>query len=147
MLQTMLIRLLTILATILAATVSLNAEPAKQTASLEGNKWQLISITTDKNNYKGPHLGFIKFDNGNIEGQATCNSYSGVYSLKENQKLEIYRIGLTQLICNIDNKMQIEAEYIEGLESSTTFKIENGELILFHENNKEFARFKAKPIL
>lgn len=108
--------------------------------NLEEKKWRTKSI----GEYKGPHLGFIKFDNGNIEGVSTCNTFSGVYTLKKDQTIEIYRIGVTQLICDFGNKMQLEAEFVKGLEKTTSYKIEDDALILIKDDKTELARFMVR---
>lgn len=116
----------------------LNAETAaKNTANLEGRKWKVTSV----GDFKEKHMGFIKFENGQLEGQSACNNYSGVYDLHAENKITIHRLGVTILVCNIGNKMQIEKQYVRGMEAATSYKIENDELIIL-EGEKEVARFK-----
>ena len=112
---------------------------------IEEKKWIIKSIKKNETEkYETMHLGFIKFSNGSIEGQSTCNLYDGVYSLGENQKFEIFRIGTSLVNCKAGNKMEIEAAYVAGLEQVTKYKLENDQLILFHEGDKEFVRFQLK---
>ena len=112
---------------------------------LEDKKWTIQSIKKDeKETFNGLHLGFIKFLNGSIEGQSTCNIYNGVYSLEKDQAIQFFRIGTTELICNIGNKMTIEKAYIDGLEQVKTYKFEDNQLVLLKEDNQEFARFTVK---
>ncbi len=127
--------------------ISLSAETAsiEEQKKFEDKKWVIQSITKDeKETYNGLHLGFIKFSNGSIEGQSTCNIYDGVFSVGKDQTIQFYRIGVTQVICNAGNKMAIEQAYTEGLEQVKTYKFEDNQLILFKEGKKEFARFKVK---
>lgn len=127
--------------------VSLAAETAsiEEQKKFEDKKWVIQSITKDeKETYKGLHLGFIKFSNGSIEGQSTCNIYDGVFSVGKGQTIQFFRIGVTQVICNVGNKMAIEQAYTEGLEQVKTYKFEDDQLVLFKEGKKEFARFKVK---
>lgn len=134
-----LLAILTLIITAQSPIMSVHAsdDTIENDSNLEEKKWRTQSIGA----YKGPHLGFIKFDNGNIEGISTCNSYSGVYSLKKNQTIEIYRIGVTQLKCDIDNKMQLETEFVKGLEHTKSYKIEGNSLILYKTDKAELARF------
>lgn len=113
------------------------ADTAENITKLEGRKWKVTSV----GDIKEKHLGFIRFENGQLEGQSTCNNYSGVYDLHENNTITIHRLGLTILICKIGNKMQIEEQYVEGLEAATSYKIEKDELIIL-TGEKEVARFK-----
>ena len=101
-------------------------------------KWKIISV--GKNT--GKHLGFITFNNGQLEGQSTCNLYSAVYELKPDQAIKINRVAVSQLICRAGNKMQIEEEYIAGLEAVSHYKFEDDTLIFFKPDKSEIARFK-----
>lgn len=139
---------------IITSPLPLIAESANETTSqenkkkLEDKKWTLKSINSldknEKKTFSGLHLGFIKFLNGSIEGQSTCNIYTGVYSLEGTQKITIYRIGTTELKCNVGNKMAIESLYVAGLEQVKSYKLEKDQLILLTEGNQEFARFITK---
>ncbi len=101
-------------------------------------KWKIISV----GKHNGKHLGFITFNNGQLEGQSTCNLYSAVYELKPNQAIKINRVAVSQLICRVGNKMQIEEDYIAGLEAVSHYKFEDDTLILFKPDKSEIARFK-----
>ena len=101
-------------------------------------KWKIISV--GKNT--GKHLGFITFNNGQLEGQSTCNLYSAVYELKPDHAIKINRVAVSQLICKAGNKMKIEEDYIAGLEAVSHYKFEDDVLILFKPDKSEVARFK-----
>ncbi|MGH1406254.1 MAG: META domain-containing protein [Rhodomicrobiaceae bacterium] len=130
---------------VLPLTLAAETTSIENKKKLEDKKWIIQSISKDeKETYKQLHLGFIKFLNGSIEGQSTCNIYDGVYSLGKDQTIHFFRIGITQVICNVGNKMAIEQTYTEGLEQVKTYKFEGEQLVLYKEGNKEFARFSAK---
>jgi heat shock protein HslJ len=130
---------------VLPLTLAAETTSIENKKKLEDKKWIIQSISKDeKETYKQLHLGFIKFLNGSIEGQSTCNIYDGVYSLGKDQTIHFFRIGITQVICNVGNKMAIEQAYTEGLEQVKTYKFEGEQLVLYKEGNKEFARFSAK---
>lgn len=143
---------LALLLTIIAALpIALKAENAQHSSLeadqkiIEEKKWIITSIhKSDTEKYDSKHLGFIKFSNGSIEGQSTCNLYDGVYSIGENQKFEIFRIGTSLVNCKVGNKMKIEADYVAGLEQVTKYKLEDDQLILLQEGDREFVRFKLK---
>ncbi len=115
---------------------TINAETSSR--PLEGKKWVITSV----GEHKGKHLGFIKFENGNLEGQSTCNLYSGTYELTTDQTIHINRIGYTRLMCKVGNKMEIENEFINGLEVAKSYKRDGDILILLKEDKTEIARFK-----
>ena len=77
-----------------------------------------------------------------IEGQSTCNTYSAVYETKPNNQIKINRIATTTLICKLGNKMQIEEQYIDGLEQAQSYTLQDGVLTLFTKDKTEIARFK-----
>lgn len=130
---------------VLPLTLAAETTSIENKKKLEDKKWIIQSISKDeKETYKQLHLGFIKFLNGSIEGQSTCNIYDGVYSLGKDQTIHFFRIGITQVICNVGNKMAIEQIYTEGLEQVKTYKFEGEQLVLYKEGNKEFARFSTK---
>lgn len=130
---------------VLPLTLAAETTSIENKKKLEDKKWIIQSISKDeKETYKQLHLGFIKFLNGSIEGQSTCNIYDGVYSLGKDQTIHFFRIGITQVICNVGNKMAIEQTYTEGLEQVKNYKFEGEELVLYKEGNKEFARFSTK---
>lgn len=140
-----------LLTIIMATPITLKAENTQQSSLetdqkiIEEKKWIITSIhKSDTEKYDSKHLGFIKFTNGSIEGQSTCNLYDGVYSMGENQKFEIFRIGTSLVNCKVGNKMEIEAAYVAGLEQVTKYKLEKDQLILLQEGEKEFVRFKLK---
>ncbi len=108
-----------------------------ETGKLE-KKWKVTSI----GEHTGKLLGFIEFEDGFLKGQSTCNGYSATYDLGENQTITIHRVAVTQLICKIGNKMELEKQYIKGLEAAKTYKIENDELIIYKQDQSLLARFK-----
>jgi len=105
---------------------------------LEDKKWTITSV----GKHEGKYLGFIKFENGNLEGQSTCNLFSGTYELNADQTIHINRIGYTRIICNVGNKMEIESDFINGLEVAKSYKLDGDILILLKEDKTEIARFK-----
>ena len=118
-----------------APVTNANAEENKK---LEGVKWAVKSVR----DYKGNHLGFIKFENGQLEGQSTCNSYSAVYATRENNNIEIYRLGVTQLNCMVDNKMEIEGAYLEGLEAANRYELKDNQLVIYDKEDKIIATYE-----
>ncbi len=101
-------------------------------------RWTISAVGT----HQDKHLGFIKFTDSMIEGQSTCNTYSAVYETKPNNQIKINRIATTTLICKLGNKMQIEEQYIDGLEQAQSYTLQDGVLTLFTKDKTEIARFK-----
>ena len=126
---------LTLCASLFLSLLPQNANAEELTLE---RRWKITQIGDET----GKLLGFIKFNNGFIEGQSTCNSYSATYDLGENNTIVIHRVGVTQLICKIGNKMEIEKKYVKGLEVVKKYAIKGDELILYKEGDEELARFK-----
>lgn len=127
--------IVTSLLIIMAPSMSSHAKDDKK---LEGHKWTITAV----GEHKGPHLGFIIFENGQLEGQSTCNSYSAVYSTKEQNNIEIYRLGVTQLQCKVGNKMEVEGTYLEGLEAANRYEIKDDHLIIYDKKDSKVAEFE-----
>ena len=114
------------------------AMQANAATTLEDHKWTITNI----GELKGKHLGFITFSNGQLEGQSTCNSFSAVFQSGDDKSLTIFAIGATQLICEVDDKMKIEAAFLADLEAVKRYEISGETLILYKENDVEIARLK-----
>ena len=125
----------------LMTTLTIESGPVaaqEDAIKFEDKKWKITSV----GDHTGRHLGFITFNNGQLEGQSTCNLYSAVYELKPDQAIKINRVAVSQLICKAGNKMQIEEDYIAGLEAVSHYKFEDDTLILLKSDKSEIARFK-----
>ncbi len=111
---------------------------------LEYKKWRVESI----GDFKGKHLGHAKFETGRITGVSTCNIFFGTYELKDKKHIKFNRMAVgaydTKAVCKIGNKMELEEEFIDGLEEVTEYKIESDKLILFKAEGVEFAKFYLK---
>lgn len=131
-------QLCAVISALILTAITTTTLQAEEASLLESQKWTITTVGT----HEGPQLGFIKFNNGQLEGQATCNSYSAVYSTKENNIIEVYRIGVTQLICKVGNKMEIEDQYLSGLETASRYEIKDNMLTLYDKKDSVIARFK-----
>lgn len=118
-----------------AAGKSNNDENAAISGKLENSKWVLESV---KNKFVGEleEEPFIVFDKKkqSAGGNSSCNSFGGSYKT-ENTRIEITEIIHTMRACVEDNRMQIEREFLDGLQKSNRFEIKNGKLYLYQGNS------------
>ena len=126
------------LAIFLLSSSTALAEQNQPTETPLEKRWTINAVDT----HQAKHLGFIKFTDSMIEGQSTCNTYAAVYETKPNNQIKINRIATTTLICKLGNKMQIEEQYIDGLEKAHSYTLQDGVLTLFTKDKTEIARFK-----
>jgi len=97
------------------------------------NKWKVISMKgIDSLNINLT----IQFNDKEkrISGFAGCNNYFGNYDLK-NIQLDISKMGITRKMCP---DMTIENAFINNLKNVSYYKIEEGKLFLFNDNDVPF---------
>ena len=97
---------------------------------LEDKKWFLESIKGNAVEVKGD-APFINFDlaKQSAGGNTGCNLFGGSYSAEGN-KLTIKDTFSTMRACIEDNRMTVEREFLDALQSVDTFVIKDGKLFL-----------------
>jgi len=105
---------------------------AKQESAvkLEDKKWFLESIKGSPVEANG-EVPFINFDSAkqSAGGNTGCNLFGGSYSAERN-KLTIKDTFSTMRACIEDNRMTVEHEFLDALQSVNTFEIMDGKLFL-----------------
>lgn len=112
------------------------------TVKLEDKKWILASIA-GKPLPKIETVPFLVFDKqkGSAGGNSSCNSFGGSYKT-EGDKISITEIISTFIACG-DERMNIEREFLGGLQKATRFEIKAGKLNLY-EGDTLLLAFDAK---
>ena len=98
----------------------------KQPDSLNGTSWTLISINGE---------GLIKdtamtafFEDGQVNGSASCNHYFGSYTIKGDQ-LQVEGLGWTEMAClNPDGIMEQEQQLMSMFSQTGSISIQ-GQLL------------------
>ncbi len=107
--------------------------PAVENKSLEGALWQLSGFESGE--IAQPALigssVTIEFSAGQVSGNAGCNSFSGGYSLNENQ-LTFTALMNTEMACVDSDIMQQENEFLQALRSAESVSIEGNTLRITH---------------
>jgi heat shock protein HslJ len=103
---------------------------APSDVSLEGTVWMLDSFIIGGDAVSSLEAGTsisATFADGQISGNATCNSYAGVVSLN-GAGISISQIISTKMACQTG--MDQEANYLQTLEQVSTWRIEGNTLTL-----------------
>ncbi|GAB1465713.1 hypothetical protein MASR2M54_12130 [Aliarcobacter cryaerophilus] len=112
-------------------------ETASNNQVLKNTKWELKSLNK-KDIKKVEKVAIINFEKENkVFGNLGCNSLFGKVDIKPNN-INISKVGSTMMMCS---DMSVERDYMEVLNTVTTYKIDGNSLIFFDKNNKEIARF------
>lgn len=122
-------------------TATATPVPAQPTATpqpanvLSGTQWNVMQYN-DGNSIQGllPDT-FASADfgaDGQITGSASCNRYSGTYSVSSNS-LTISPLGIGMTMCaSPEGIMEQEAAIVNALQSAATFRIEGSTLNIFN---------------
>jgi heat shock protein HslJ len=117
----------------LVAVFKTNQENVVTVAKLEDKKWVLESIE----NKAVPKLetdAFIVFDKEkeSAGGNSSCNSFGGNY-VSEGKTLKITEIISTMRACIEDERMNVERQFMNGLQNADRFEIKLGKLYLYQD--------------
>ncbi len=109
---------------------------------LEDKKWILTAIA-GKRVPKIETVPFLVFDKqkASAGGNSSCNSFGGSYKT-EADKISITEIISTQIACIEDERMNVEREFLGGLQKAVRFEIKAGKLNLY-EGDKLLLTFDA----
>ncbi len=108
---------------------------------LANTNWTLLSMA--RNRMYVPDLAPItlSFDaRDRVSGHAGCNNYNGIYTIS-GQTLLIGGVSSGFMMCE-ENINQIEQSYLQTLQATSSFRIENNELVLFDTSGGEILRFR-----
>lgn len=102
--------------------------PTGQTTNLEGTSWKLS--TFNKNRPTAGHEPTIRFEEGQVSGNAGCNSYGGSYQV-EGEQISFGAIFMTEMWCEGDGLMDTESTYLSLLGQAESFQVADGVLTIF----------------
>jgi heat shock protein HslJ len=128
-----------------------NASPAAtaetEVGGLEKYRWELVSIRGEAVELaKEGDTPFLSFDKekGSAGGNTGCNVFGGSYEEEAEGKIRIFDTVSTMRACIEDNRMEVEREFMDALQSAnryeidgTALKIFDGETLLLEFSGKE----------
>jgi heat shock protein HslJ len=124
-------------------------EVVSKTRSLEGTIWVLESYLNSEGVLVGPlpdSQVTAVFQEGQIGGNASCNSYFGSYEVDADGNLSIGALGMTEMFCQIDELMAQESDYLAALGNAASYLIAGDNLQIEDADGKEILVFSAlKP--
>ncbi len=97
-------------------------------ASLENTSWQLVSLNGDS-----PVVNTapsIAFEDGQVSGNSSCNTYGGEYKLK-GDTIEFGMLMSTMMACADPAAMDQEQAFLAFLGSVERWELRDGTLLLF----------------
>lgn len=107
---------------------------------LVGTSWFLSSYGADTNPQtpleavEQVTLEFLP--NGEVAGNASCNSYFGSYTVLANGGLQIHNVGATEMACIEEGLMAQEADFLAALTTVQSFTLTDNGLELAYENGR-----------
>jgi len=117
---------------------------AKLNTALLEKYWKLtelrgrpINVTAEMN--REPHIIFREKDN-RVNGNGGCNNFSGSYTLKSNDGIELSKIMSTLMACP---QMNTESEFLKMLQMADSYYVSGDTLILNKGKMAPLARFQA----
>jgi heat shock protein HslJ len=105
-------------------------------ASLQGD-WQLTSGTVNGEEIPliDSHPITIRFEDGQVGGTASCNSYGGMYELS-GATLRLSDLAMTEMACSPPETMTAESLFATGLTQVDHVAVNEGELTLTGEETE-----------
>jgi heat shock protein HslJ len=108
---------------------------------LTGKYWKLVRLNgkTVETTGKEAFMRFEDEDN-RVHGNSSCNIFNGKYELLEGNKIKFSPFAMTRMACIGNN---IESEFMQIFEKTTSYSITSNELILQDEFETILAKFEA----
>ena len=101
--------------------------------SLNGTTWELYSL-----GQYAPLPGSqitLRFENGQVSGNAGCNSYGGAYQVNGNQ-VKFEQVISTMMACTDQSMMDQESAYLGFLGKVQSFALAEGQLQLYRSGGE-----------
>ena len=126
-----------------AAPTKRRPEEPSGDVRLEDKKWMLEAIKGVPVAKVG-RTAFLVFDKAkrSAGGNSSCNVFGGSYSVSD-RTLNITEVIATMRACIEDDRMNIEREFLDGLEKTNRYEIQRGKLMLY-QNNRLLLTFNGE---
>jgi heat shock protein HslJ len=96
--------------------------------SLEGTEWALKYY--NKNAPLEGNIPTLRFENGEVSGNASCNHFGGSYEIS-GDKISFGAMFMTEMWCEPEALMDQEAAYLDLLATAERFEIVDGMLTIY----------------
>ena len=105
-----------------------SGQGATDNVDLDGTSWTLYQIGQD---VILDSTATLIFADGQVQGKATCNRFFGPYE-QDGAQLSFGRLGTTRMACK---NMDQETDYLAALAAVTTYRLQDGRLVLADAQN------------
>lgn len=99
--------------------------------SMAGSSWQLVQLNSKSVPVEADSYTLTLAEDGRLSGRGACNTIMGEYKLAEKQAITLDKIASTRMLCPDG---ELEAEYLEMLNSLTHYHLDGEMLMLFCED-------------
>lgn len=95
----------------------------------------------------GTHLTAIFSEDGDLNGSAGCNNFSGAYQV-DGDLIKIELGPQTMMFCEEpEGVMEQESAYLDALQSATNYKIRGDVLVMMDDSGQEVLNFQASDLV
>ena len=106
--------------------------------------WSLVSMNVNQVLVPGTAITVSFNAAGEVSGDAGCNTYTGVYTVK-GDALTIGPLTTSRQACDEPIATQ-ETTYLTALQSASTFAISGNQLVIYDARNQEILRYNSAPL-
>jgi heat shock protein HslJ len=132
-----------------AAGAEILSYAAAAPASITGHTWHLRAYNNGKNAVVGVIDGTdptaVFGTDGQVTGNATCNSYFGPYTIT-GASLKIGPLGSTLMACPTTAQQDQESQFLIAMQAATTFNVQGLSLELRDNSGALQAQFAAPAV-
>ena len=111
--------------------------------NLEGTAWELTQLQGQP--VTAGKIPTLAFRDGQVSGNASCNSFSGPYQRGFGETLKFGSMMSTLMACLDSGQMEREGLYLGALAQTAKYRVENGHLYLYDQGGSLLVEFKPAP--
>ncbi|MFD2551660.1 copper resistance protein NlpE N-terminal domain-containing protein [Bizionia sediminis] len=112
-----------------------------QVTSLTSTRWKLVKLMGQDITESDAFIAF-ETNTNNVYGSTGCNSFNGTFKITNEFQLELSELATTMKACP-DEDMAIETNFLEVLNTSDNFSVNNNTMTLNKAKMMPLAVFKA----
>lgn len=105
-----------------------------QDPAIEDSRWELIELNgkpIEPEDYQTPPFLVMQSETSRIMGNASCNSFTGAYTIKSNQRIDFGdNLAMTRMACP---DMSREQAFVDSLATVVRYAIEDDGSLIFHD--------------
>ena len=93
----------------------------------------------------GTTINAVFSADGSVSGSSGCNTYSGTYSVSDNNFLTISPLSVTQMACGEpEGVMEQEQAYLNVLQAASGYQVSGGQLQIFSNGGTDGLIYEAQ---